>query len=82
MPALLAGQGTQWDEPSRTGDVRNDEAMKVVDDRACDQFGEGAEVAVVLPIHTLENDSWRIAEPDEQQVEQKTSRPTVAVDEG
>ena len=64
--------------------------MKVVDNRGCDQFGEGAEVAVVLPIQrcevpvpiTLENDSRRIAEPDEQQVEQKTSRPTVAVDEG
>ena len=87
---ILASQGTQRDEPSRTGDVRNDEAMKIVDDRACDQLSEGTEVAVVRPVQRcevavpipLEEDCRRIAEPDEQQVEQETSRPTVAVDEG
>ena len=64
--------------------------MKVVDDRACDQLSEGTEVAVVRPIQrsevtdpiALEDDCRRIAEPDEQQVEQETSRPTVAIDEG
>ena len=64
--------------------------MKIVDNRACDQLGEGAEVPVVRPIQRsevpdpipLEKNCRRIAKPDEQKVEQETPRPTVAVDEG
>ena len=73
-----------------TGHGRYDDSVKVIGDRAGDEFAHRPVVAPVCLAHrveilralVLEHDRRRISEPNEEQVEEQSARAAVAIEIG
>ena len=80
-------QRGQWNESGRAGHGRDNEPVQAVEDGSREHFPEGTRVAGVSPAQrtqvsgavTLVDDRRRIAEPDEDKVENQPACPPVAV---
>ena len=87
---LLVDQAGQRHQPSGSGQRWHHELVEVVGHRAGDQFAEGSVVAAVSLAHrfevlgalVLEHDRGRIAETDQQKVDQQPPGAAVAIEVG
>jgi len=83
-------EGRDRHQLGRACDVRDDEAIEVVDHPPGEDFPEWAHVAAVGPLHgaqvrgtlRLEDHYWRVSDSNEDQVECQSAGAAVAVDEG